>query len=124
MKLSRQEFEIAVSRVLRRIPREIRKYFKYVNIVIRSRPSQKLLREMGMPPGETLLGLYEGTPLTERSVMDSLEYPDFVYLFQRPLEQMCASMQELEREIEITMVHEVAHYVGLSDEQLTELGYD
>ena len=82
-----------------------------------------MMREMGMPSDECPLGLFQGVPLIERSATMPPLYPDMIYLFQEPLEEMCSTREELEEEIEITVVHEVAHYVGMTEERLEELGY-
>lgn len=124
MRLSAKQFEAAVERVMRRIPAEIQQYLRDVTVTIRSHPSKKLLREMEVPPDETLMGFYDGTPISERSVTDPIRYPDTVVLFQRPIEEECDTMEELEDEIEVTIVHEVAHYVGIDEDRLAELGYD
>jgi predicted Zn-dependent protease with MMP-like domain len=79
---------------------------------------------MDMDPNEPLLGLYWGVPLTERTVTSPPDFPDTIFLFQTPLEEMCATIEELEEEIEITVVHEIAHAVGISEDRLVELGYD
>ena len=79
---------------------------------------------MGYPPDEPLLGVYWGVPLNERSVAEPPLYPDTIYIFKEPLEEMCVSLEELEEEIEITVVHEVAHFIGMSEERLAELGYE
>ena len=79
--------------------------------------------ELGLGPGEPLLGLFEGVSLIERSVTSPPLYPDIIYLFQEPLETMCETPEELEEEIEITVVHEIAHFIGMTEERLAELGY-
>ena len=78
---------------------------------------------MGYRPDEPLLGLFEGASLAERSFFSPPTQPDTIYIFQDPLEEMCRTMAELEREIEITVVHEVAHFLGIGEERLQELGY-
>ena len=83
-----------------------------------------MLKELGVPAGETLFGIFEGVPLTERSVTEPPLYPDTILIFQEPLEEACDTSEELEEEIEITVVHEVAHFVGMSEERLAELGYE
>jgi predicted Zn-dependent protease with MMP-like domain len=93
-------------------------------ISVRKRPSRNLLREMGVPRGETLLGLFQGVSLIERSVFSPPLYPDTILLFQEPLEEMCETLEELERQIGVTVVHEVAHFLGMDEERLEELGYD
>jgi predicted Zn-dependent protease with MMP-like domain len=77
---------------------------------------------MEIPPGDTLFGLYEGTPLTERGFQGPL-YPDRILIFQEPIEAECRSEEEIVNEIEVTIAHEVAHFFGLDDDYLEDLGY-
>ena len=67
--------------------------------------------------------MYRGTALVDRSVFYPPLYPDAIILFQEPLEKMCNTIDELEEQIEITVVHEIAHFLGMSEERLAELGY-
>jgi predicted Zn-dependent protease with MMP-like domain len=124
MKISRRSFDQIVQQAISRIPEEFRAHLDNMIITVQTRPSPVLLEEMGYDPDEPLLGLYTGIPLTERSALEPPLYPDVIYLFQEPLQEMCTDPQELEREIEITVVHEVAHYLGIDEDRLTELGYD
>jgi predicted Zn-dependent protease with MMP-like domain len=78
---------------------------------------------MEMSPKETLFGMDVGVPLPERSISEPLLYPDVIIIFQEPLMAACRSFKELEDEIAVTVVHELAHYLGLSEERLEELGY-
>jgi len=123
IRLSRPEFEKAVRRAFRRIPAEIRGRMDNVTLTVRKRPSRQLLQEMGYPAGEPLLGLYEGPSLAERSFFAPPLFPCTIVIFQEPLEEMCDRLSELEREIEITVVHEVAHFLGIGEQRLEELGY-
>jgi len=124
MKLSAREFDRAVQRSVKRIPREIRKHLDNIIISVQKWPSKELLEEMGLPPDEPLLGVYTGASLMERSHFDTLQYPDTIQIFQEPLEEMCETMEELEEEIEITVVHEVAHFIGMTEQELADLGYE
>ncbi|MGD0233742.1 MAG: metallopeptidase family protein [Syntrophorhabdales bacterium] len=124
MKLSEEEFDRIVKRALRRVPAEIRQHLKNIVISVRKRPSMKMLREMDIPSGEDIFGIFEGVPLIERSVTSPPLFPDTILLFQEPLEAACETDEEIEEEIEITVVHEVAHFLGMSEERLAELGYD
>jgi predicted Zn-dependent protease with MMP-like domain len=123
MKISEKEFDRIVKRAIENIPEEIREHLDNILISVQKHPSKDILEEMEMDPDETLLGLYWGVPLTERSVTSPPDFPDTIFLFQSPLEQMCETIEELEEEIEITVVHEVAHAVGIPEERLAELGY-
>lgn len=123
MRLSKREFDRAVQRAIRRIPKEIRKHLDNMVISVQERPSPELLREMGLPPDYPLLGVYQGASLMERSVTYPPLYPDTILIFHEPLEEMCWTLEELDEEIEITVVHEVAHFLGITEERLVELGY-
>jgi len=123
MKLSQKEFDRIVKRAIGRISPEIRQYLKNVVISVRERPTRKMLREMGLEPDELLLGVYQGVSLIRRSVTSPPLFPDTIILFQEPLEEACQTKEKLEKQIEITVVHEVAHFVGISEERLEKLGY-
>jgi predicted Zn-dependent protease with MMP-like domain len=122
-KLNTHEFDAVVARAIERLPDEIREHLDNMMIAVRNRPSRSMLREVGLKSGDTLLGLFQGVPLVHRSMTSPPLYPDTIYLFQEPLEEFCATVEELEEQIEITVVHEVAHFVGMTEERLVELGY-
>jgi predicted Zn-dependent protease with MMP-like domain len=124
LKVSEKEFDRIVKRAIRRMPEEVRQHLDNILISVQKRPSAEILEEMGMPSDEPLLGIYSGIPLTERSVASPPQFSDTIFLFQEPLQEMCETIEELEKEIEITVVHEVAHAIGISEERLAELGYD
>lgn len=123
MKLSEKDFDRIVKKAIRSIPEEIQQYLDNIVISVKKRPSKKMLQEMGLSPEEPLLGVYDGVSLMDRSATSPPLFPDSIILFQEPLEEICETIQELEEEIEITVVHEVAHFVGISEERLGELGY-
>ena len=102
---------------------EIIRHVKNVAIRVEDRPSPDLLDEMGMPEDELLLGVYTGEALPDRLLTFPSFYPDTIILFKEPLLEVCRDIEELEEEIEITVVHEIAHYFGISEERLAELGY-
>jgi predicted Zn-dependent protease with MMP-like domain len=124
MKLNPKEFDRAVRRAYNRIPAEIRERMDNVVLTVKKRPTPEMLEELGYPPDEPLLGLYWGDSLQEHSFFTPPPlYPDTIFIFQEPLEEMCETIGELEREIQITVVHEVAHFLGIDEEHLEELGY-
>jgi len=123
MKLSEKEFDRIVKRAIRRIPAEIRKYLDNLVISVRKRPTRAMLMDAGLSPGDSLFGLFQGVSLLERSVTSPPLFPDTIFLFQEPIEEACKNIEELEEEVEITLVHEIAHFVGMTEERLEELGY-
>lgn len=124
MKLGNKEFDRIVQQAIGRIPPEIRRHLDNILITVQRRPAPEMLEELGYAPDEPLLGIYWGVPLNERSAAEPPLYPDTIFIFKEPLEEMCVSLEELAEEVEITVVHEVAHFIGISEERLAELGYD
>jgi predicted Zn-dependent protease with MMP-like domain len=123
-RLSPRQFESAVSRALERIPAEFQPHLENVAIVIEEEPSDEVLDDLEVPEGETLLGAYFGVPVGERSVWDVTTGPDRIEIYRLPLLEMCETLDELIEEIEVTVVHEIAHHFGIDEETLASYGYD
>ncbi|WP_172119389.1 metallopeptidase family protein [Actinomyces faecalis] len=120
------DFEDAVSDALDSLPPDLAEAMDNVVILVQDEPEPDMLRpedydELGRP---TLLGLYDGVPLTERDASWSLVLPDRVLIFKGPLERWCSSREELVEEITVTVIHEIAHHFGIDDERLHELGWE
>ncbi|MHB8573897.1 MAG: metallopeptidase family protein [Dehalococcoidia bacterium] len=119
--VSRRRFETIVRRSLRHLPPELAARLENVDIVVRMRPSSSHLRSGRVPPGHTLLGLYVGTDLTRRDSGYNFALPDRILIFQEPLEQLARDEQDLIDKVRHTVLHEVAHHFGISDDRLREL---
>lgn len=118
--ITREEFEEAVDDAIDRIPDDLAQAMVNVGIFV----VDEYEPGPGDPPDTQLLGLYEGTPLTERdSWWDAGSLPDRISIFRGPLMRLCTSREELVEEILVTVVHEVAHHFGIDDERLHELGW-
>lgn len=124
MKLKEADFDKIVKKAIERIPDEVRHNLYNMLITVCKRPSRKMLIDLGLSPDNPPLGLYVGSSMTERSALYPPLYPDTIYIFQEPLEEICNTLEELEEQIEITLVHEIAHFLGMSEEKLAELGYE
>lgn len=120
---TRQQFEQLVVEALRGIPETFRSRLENVGIVIEERPSRQLLRSLGMDADETLFGYYEGIPLTERGDWYNLAPPDRIIIFRQPILEVCSSPDEIRTEVRKTVLHEVAHFYGIDDAALDEMGY-
>ena len=121
--IPRPRFLRLVRRALAGLPPPFRERLSNVDIVVKRRPGLDDLREGGLDPGETLYGLYSGVPLTERSNYGFV-LPDKITIFQQPLEQDFPDETELMEEVRKTVLHEIAHHFGISDEALTEMGLE
>jgi predicted Zn-dependent protease with MMP-like domain len=92
-----------------------------IAIVVEDEPGSELLDEMDVEPGGTLLGLYQGTPLTERGSSYGNVLPDRILLFQGPLERESDDLDDLVVAIGETLIHEIGHYFGLSEDEIEEI---
>ncbi len=122
VRISEAEFEALVAEVLDSLPEDIARYLDNVDVVVARWPTPEQRRQAGVREGEMLLGLYEGVPLTERGVHYGLVLPDKITIFQGPLERISRTRAELREHIRRTVLHELAHHFGISDERLRELG--
>ena len=107
-------FDALVDRALDDIPDEIARLVR--NVVV-------LVEDDAPEHDPDLLGLYDGIALTERFGDPMMELPDRIFIFRKNLLDMCESPEELEDEVRITVVHEVAHHIGIDDDRLHDLGY-
>ncbi len=119
--MRRVEFERLVADALASIPRRFRDAMANLAIVVEDEPSRELLDDMEVEPSDTLLGLYQGTPLTERAWDYGNTLPDRILLFQGPLERDSDDENDLVVAIGETLIHEIGHYFGLSEEQIEDI---
>ncbi len=122
--MERRRFLRLVGRALAELPSPYREWLANVDVVVERRPGRHHLRNAGLGPGETLFGLYEGVPLTERGSDYGMVLPDKITIFQEPLEREFLADDELVEEVRRTVLHELAHHFGVSDEELERLGLD
>ena len=119
--MRRDRFEALVRQAVEELPSAFMDRLENVVVVVEEWPSDEQLDAAGLGDEETLLGLYEGIPLTDREGYN-LVLPDKITIFQGPIEMACETEDEVVEQVRETVVHEVAHYFGISDEQLDEWG--
>jgi predicted Zn-dependent protease with MMP-like domain len=119
--MTRAEFERLVREAVSLIPGRFRREMTNLALVVEEEPSAELLDEMGIEPPDSLYGLYQGTPLTERTWGYGNVLPDRITIFQRPIEEDCDDADEIRAVIGETLIHEVGHYFGLSEEEIEEI---
>jgi predicted Zn-dependent protease with MMP-like domain len=116
--MTRAAFERHVSDALATIPKRFRDAMRNIAIVVEDEPSVTLLREMEIDPPDTLFGLYQGVPLTERRWDYGNALPDRIVLFQGPHERESRDEDDVVASIAETLIHEIGHYFGLSEEEI------
>jgi len=140
--LSAGEFEALVRDAVKSLPQEFKRKLDNINVVIEAEPSAgrdypksyrphlaqrptstaRQKKEAGVGAGEDLLGLYEGVPLGERTHLDGCVLPDKITIFRGPVTRSCRSRREIKKAVRDTVLHEFAHYFGISDEHMARDG--
>jgi predicted Zn-dependent protease with MMP-like domain len=116
--MKKSEFENVVQQAMDNLPDWVHEALEHIEIRVTDAPGDEC------EPGEDdLLGLYVGVPLTERSLDDVLEMPDVIYLYRLPHLAMELPLDELREEIATTLIHEIAHYFGIDDDHLDDIGW-
>lgn len=121
--MDRSSFERIVENAVRRLPRQFRNKVSNISIEVEDSPSRETLDGMGIKHG-TLLGLYQGVPLTEREWNYGNVLPDRIVIYRLPIEQSARSLEEIEEIVLDTVVHEIGHYFGFDDETLYSIEDD
>ena len=119
--MTRQQFSALVEEALLEIPRRFRDAMTNVAIVVEDEPPPHVLEELEVEPGDSLFGLYQGTPLTERSWAHGNALPDRISIYQGPIEESCANDDEVRDCVAETVIHEFGHYFGMSEEEIEEI---
>jgi len=119
--MTRERFTKLVEEALRDIPRKFRDAMTNVAVVVEDEPSPDLLIELEMEPGDTLFGLYQGIPLTERDAQFGNNLPDRISIYQVPIEEACEDEEDIRVCVAETVIHEFGHYFGLSEEEIEEI---
>jgi len=116
--VTRRQFESLVEKALRRLPRRFKDKIANIAVLVEDWADDETLADVGIEPPDTLYGLYEGTPITEREWTHGNALPDRITLFQRPIEEDSEDEDEVRAVIGETLIHEVGHYFGLSEEEI------
>jgi predicted Zn-dependent protease with MMP-like domain len=133
----RARFDRLLEVVIGSLPRRLADLLEEAPVVVDDRPSARLMRELDVEHPDELCGLHSGTPLTERSVAESLDLPETIHLFREGIVAQAGGWEEYEedgellggeeaiaREIRITLLHEIGHHFGLEERDLEGLGYE
>ena len=122
-KMNRERFESLVIEAVESLPEEFRDRLENVDLVVEDIPSHWQVSKSHLRQGFTLLGLYEGVPLTNRTSNYGLVTPDKITIFQKPIEEVCKSGDEMaiKEQIRKTVIHEIAHHFGIDDKRLKEI---
>lgn len=124
----RKQFDKILESVISELPENVRELLNEVPVIVEDEPSREILRELdAVNDGEPsdLCGLHSGIPITEKSVQDANPVNPVILIFRGPILRLAeGDLEELEEQIKITLLHEIAHHFGFSEEDLEKIGFD
>ena len=120
--MPKADFEELVRDAVEQLPDDFLAIMRNVDVQVRRWPTRRQLRHAALDDGDTLLGLYEGVPVTDRGGNYNMVLPDIITVFQGPIEGLSSTKEEIVKQVRETVTHEVAHYFGISDAELEEWG--
>jgi predicted Zn-dependent protease with MMP-like domain len=122
--MDRREMKKEVAQVLNELPEMFNRRLQNVEIIVQKKAGRRRLEALGLDPKrDVLYGLYEGTPLSERSVFDPALLPDRITIFSETLLRDFPDPVELRNQIRLTVIHEIAHFFGIDEDEIEKLGY-
>ena len=122
--MDRETFQRLVAEAVASLPEEFRTRLENIAVVVADWPTQSQKTEVKLKHGQTLLGLYQGVPLTKRGSQYGLVPPDKITIFQKPIESKCRNDAEIIAEVQRVVRHEIAHHFGIGDARLEQLERD
>ena len=123
VQVSLEEFQKLVADALDEIPEPFASHLSNVDVIVEDEPTSEDLDHADVEAHGTLFGLYQGIPQTERDGNYTWVMPDKITIFRGPISRACKTTDDVREEVAVTVVHEIAHHFGISDERLDELGW-
>ena len=122
MRYTREHFEVLVDEALESLPEELQGWLDNVAIVVGWQPTSEQMAQAGVGRGRLLFGLYVGVPKTHRGFTYGEVVPDKIIIFQRPIEQICRTPDQVRDCVRKTVLHEIGHHFGMDEDELRSAG--
>jgi predicted Zn-dependent protease with MMP-like domain len=119
--MQRKKFEQLVEEALSEIHQEFQKYLKNITVIVEDNPPLDVFDRLGISRKGLLLGLYHGVPLKDRGPYYGNIPPDVISIYQKPIEKICSTDEQIKQKVREVVRHEIGHYFGKSDRELREI---
>ena len=119
--MERERFEHLVGEAVDSLPKRFKKLIQNVAVIVEDTPTRDTRRSVGAPSRSNILGLYHGVPYGHRGPYYGNTPPDVIVIYQKPIESLCATEDEIREQVRDVVIHEVGHYFGFSDRELREI---
>jgi len=119
--MEKKEFEKLVEEALSKIPRKFKKLLDNLAFIVEDHPSREIYHRTGSPPLSSILGHYHGVPFKHRGPFYGNLPPDVIVIYQKPIESICLTEEEIKKKVREVVYHELGHYFGLSEDELRKI---
>jgi predicted Zn-dependent protease with MMP-like domain len=119
--MEREKFEKLTEEAMAQIPKKFKKYIDNLAVIVEEKPSREIFEKTGNTPLSSILGHYHGVPLKHRGPYYGNIPPDVIVIYQKPIENICSTEEEIKKKVREVVFHEIGHYFGLSDKELKEI---
>jgi predicted Zn-dependent protease with MMP-like domain len=119
--MEKERFEELVREALDKLPQKFKKYLDNLAVIVEERPSREIYDQTQTPPFSSILGLYHGVPFRHRGPFYGNVPPDVIVIYQKTIESICSTEEEIKKKVREVVLHEIGHYFGLSDKELREI---
>jgi predicted Zn-dependent protease with MMP-like domain len=119
--MEREKFEKLTEEALAQIPKKFKKLISNLAVIVEEKPSREIYERTGSSPLSSILGHYHGVPFKHRGPFYGNIPPDVIVIYQKPIENICSTEEEIKKKVREVVFHEIGHYFGLSDKELKEI---
>ncbi|MGD8536005.1 MAG: metallopeptidase family protein [Candidatus Aminicenantes bacterium] len=119
--MERERFEELVEEALADLPKEFKERLQNITVIVEEKPSREVYERLGGSPFNLILGLYHGVPFKHRGPFYGNVPPDVITIYQKPIEEICFTEEEIKKKVKEVVVHEIAHYFGFDDKELKKI---
>ncbi len=119
--MEREKFEKLAEEALAEIPKKFKKLISNLALIVEQKPSREIFEKTGSTPLSSILGHYHGVPFKHRGPFYGNIPPDVIVIYQKPIENICSTEEEIKKKVREVVFHEIGHYFGLSDKELKEI---
>ncbi len=119
--MEREKFEMLAEEALAQIPKKFKKLISNLAVLVEEKASREIFEKTGSTPLSSILGHYHGVPFKHRGPFYGNIPPDVIVIYQKPIESICSTEEEIKKKVREVVFHEIGHYFGLSEKELREI---
>jgi predicted Zn-dependent protease with MMP-like domain len=119
--MEREKFEKLAEEALTQIPKKFKKLISNLAVLVEEKASREIFERTGSTPLSSILGHYHGVPFKHRGPFYGNIPPDVIVIYQKPIESICSTEEEIKKKVREVILHEIGHYFGLSEKELREI---